>query len=173
MTEEKKSWKERQNIPDDAFIHLHDMSFDFEDYFDRYGTEKMDEEERKLFSARVMGLFCRDFFDSGGEPAAIQPWIANYLAKAMYEVLGGVPWKTVLRLPFDDCVYTEKGERGMEIYCDVEDGKRAGEAVTNMLAEKAKKFNISFETARGDYYKVKKIVEYGNDFPDGFLKKTP
>lgn len=101
MSEENKSWKERLNIPDDGLIHLHDMSFDFEDYFKRHGTEEMCDEEAEEFDARVMGIFCRDFFNSGGDPDAIQPWVIAYLAKAMFNVLGGVPWSQALPTPFD------------------------------------------------------------------------
>ena len=177
MSEEKKSWKERQNIPDDGLIYFHDMSFDFEDYFKRHDAKEMCDEEAEEYGARVMGLFCRDFFDSGGDPAAIQPCVANYLAKAMYEVLGGVPWSQALPTPFDEpgtqSMYTKKGERGMAIYCAVENGKSDGGGVTNLLAEQAKKYKLSFEAARGDYYKVKKSIEGGNGLPDGFLKKTP
>lgn len=177
MSEENNSCKDRQDIPDDGLIHLHDMSFDFEDYFDRYASEEMGEEERKEFGARVMGLFCLDFFNSGGDPAAIKPWVANYLAKAMYNVLGGVPWSQAIPTPFDapgtQSMYTEKGGRGMAIYGAVENGKSVKAGVTNLLAKQAEKFNISFETARGDYYKVKKSIENGSGLPDGFLKKNP
>lgn len=159
MSEEKKPWKERQNIPDDGLIHFHDMSFDFDDYFNRYESGTMCEEEKKDFGARVMGLFCRDSFDS----AKVEPWVANYLAKAMYNVLGGIPWSQALPTPLD-AVLSEKENRAIEIYSNVEEGRKALLGVTNLLGKQAEKYNVSFETARADYYRIKKNIK-GDDVP--------
>lgn len=174
MSEEKKSWKERQNLPDDdGLIHFHDMSFDFEDYFNRYESGTMCEEEKEEFSARVMGLFCRDSFDSG----TVKPWVANYIAEKLYEALGGVPWSDIMGLPWDErtSYLTPKGERAFETYAYVHNTQleQPDARITDLIAEAAKKLNVSFETARADYYAMKSGIGKKTGIPSRFLKETP
>lgn len=177
MKTDKAGWR-GQVFPDDGVINLHDLSFDFEDFFDRHGTDAMCEEEEKEFGSRVMGLFCKSFFEGKGDPAAIPPWVANYIAKAMFNVLGGVPWAQALPTPFDDPedqhMYTEKGRRATDIYCAVKNGIASGEGNSSeLLSKQAKVLNLSYESIRRDYYIVKKWIEGGGSRPEGFLKNYP
>jgi hypothetical protein len=170
-----KFTKQQLGIPDDGDVHLHDLTFDFEDYFDRHGTDAMDDEESKEFSARVMGLFCKDFWESGGNPAAIQPWVANYIAKAFYEVLGGVPFRDVLPTPMEpqESWLTAKGLRAMDVYSYSKGTKDDATTLSARHMELAEKHSLTYESIRGDYYKMKGVIEEGKPWPKGFLKTKP
>lgn len=153
--------KNRWGVPvGDGNIYLKDLDFDFEDYFNRYGTDAMSEEEKGDFSARVYGMFCRDFFKSGGNPAAIQPWVANFIAKKLFEALDGSPWNDIMRLPWDEPTphFTPKGKRAFDTYAHVHNTllKKPRANVTDLIAESAQNFSVSFESARADYYAMKK-----------------
>ena len=123
MTDSTNTWR-NQSLSSNGDIDLQDMKFDFEDYFKRHGTEAMSDEEAKEFGARVMGVFCRDFFNSDGDPSKVEPWVANYIAKAFYNVLGGIPWAQALPTPFDEAedqeIYTPKGRRALGFYCAIQ-----------------------------------------------------
>lgn len=170
-----KFTKKQLNIPDDGDIHLHDLTFDFEDYFDRHGTDKMDDEESKEFDCRVMGLFCKDFWESGGNPAAIQPWVANYLAEAFYNICGGVPLNQALQTPFEppSSMFTEKGRRAMDIYAHIQNNRSSGDTISGWLVEASKELNLSYEAVRGDYYAVRGVLKDKKPWPKGFLKIEP
>ena len=159
-----------ENSPE---IDLMDLTFDFEDYFDRYGTNRMSEDEKRDFSARVYGMFCRDFYNSGGNPAAIPQWVAGYIADKLYQVLGGVPWQDIMHLPWDEPTpwLTTKGERALEIYTGVEDALSVTPEAntTDLIYEQAKKHNVSYETARADYYTMKSSIKSKNGMPKKFL----
>lgn len=162
--------KEQLAIPEDGLIHLHDLTFDFKDYFARY--DELSEEEQNEFQCRVMGLFCKEFFESGGDPSAISPWVASYIANAFFQVLAGAPFNQVLPTPFEprESSYTPKGERAINTYCVVQNAKNDVEGVSDILRRLADHQNVSYETVRGDYYKVKNSVDAGKGFPDKFLK---
>lgn len=143
----------------DGFIHLHDCDFDFDNYFYRHAAGELSEEEEGDFSARVYGMFCRDFFKSHGDPAAIQPWVASYIAKKLHAALAGAPWNDIMGLPWDEPTprFTPKGQRAFDTYAHVHN-TRLGQPnanVTDLIAEAAQKFSVSFETARNDYYTMK------------------
>lgn len=127
--------KEQLDIPDDGLIHLHDLTFDFHDYFARYA--ELSDEEQDEYTCRVMGLFCKEFFESGGDPSAVSPWVASYIANAFYQVLGGVPFNQVLPTPFEprQDIYTAKGRRAMDVYCEIENALKDGEKVTVMFSK--------------------------------------
>lgn len=165
--------KERWGIPDDGLIHLHDLSFDFEDYFDRFHSGDMTDQERDEFSARVYGMFCRDFFTSGGDPGAVPRWVANYIAEKLFQVLGGVPWQDIMGMPWDEPTpyLTPKGQRALAIYADVENtlNSTPGANTTDVISEQAKKHNVSYETARADYYAMKKSLKEKTGIPKKFL----
>lgn len=168
--------KEQLNIPDDGLIHLHDLSFDFEDYFERYEKREMDEDEASEYNARVMGLFCKALWESGGDTRAIPPWVADHLAKKFYESLGGVPWGDLMGLPWDQKtpVFTKKGQRAFDIYAYIQNTLKSqpDANVTDLLAEAAKQLNISYETARADYYSMKNALSTDPaSMPENFLNK--
>lgn len=162
--------KEQLDIPDDGLIHLHDLTFDFHDYFARYA--ELSDEEQDEYTCRVMGLFCKEFFESGGDPSAVSPWVASYIANAFYQVLGGVPFNQVLPTPFEPRQdrYTAKGRRAMDVYCEMENAIRKGEKVTVMFAKIAARMNMSPQTISAAYYAAKKAIDAGDSLPDDFLK---
>lgn len=173
MSDEKP--KIKQDIPDDGLVHLHDMSFDFEDYFERHGTDRMSKEEEEEFSARVYGVFCRSVFQSGGDPSKISFWAANYVAEKLYQALGGVPWQDIMGLPWDEPTpwLTTKGQRALDIFAGIENTskQRPDANVTDLISEQAKKHSVSYETARADYYAIKKGIEQNNGIPHNFLNR--
>ena len=146
-------------VSDDGLVHFHDLDFDLEGYFDRYETEQLSEDEKAEFSARVYGLFCRDFFKSGGHPAAIEPWVASYVAKKLFQGLGGVPWNDLMGMPWDEPtpMMTKRGERAFSIYAGIRNSLHAypDAKVSDLLREAAQAHCVSYETDRRDYYAMK------------------
>jgi hypothetical protein len=161
-------------IPDDGLIHLHNLSFDFEEYFDR-GLEQMSEGEREEFKARIYGLFCRDVFLSGGDMRRVSFWAANYVAERLYQALGGVPWEDIMGLPWDEPTpfFTAKGQRAFEIYAAITNSlaQNPDANTTDLIAQQATKHCVSYETARADYYTWKKIRTGDEGVPKKFLNK--
>lgn len=162
---------------DDGLIHLNDLDFDFDDYFSRSAAGELTDGEREEYKARVIGLFCHSVFTSDGDMGKVPFWIANYLAEALHQVLGGVPWNKVLGTPFDpyQSDFTPQGDRAMAIYCNVENARRANpEAnITTFIAAEAALHNVSYETARGDYYAIRKGIQMRTGIPERFLKQIP
>lgn len=178
MTQSKKHvfTKEQLNIPDDGLIHLHDLSFDFEDYFERYDKREMDEDEASEYNARVMGLFCKALWESGGDTSAVPGWVAHHLAKKLYESLGGESWGDLMGLPWDPKtpLLTKKGQRAFDIYAYIQNTLKSqpDANVTDLLAEAAGQLNVSYETARADYYAMKNALSSDPaSMPDNFLNK--
>lgn len=159
-------------------IDLADMSFDFDDYFGRFRSGDMSEEEKEEFAARVIGVFCRGVFRSKGDPANIPFWAANYVAEQLYKVLGGLPWANAFHLPFwyppEHPFLSKQGERAMHIYAEVENARKTRDEfnVTSLLAEQAAKLCVSYETARADYYAIKKVIVMKQEWPIKFLKQN-
>ena len=153
---------------------LMDLSFDFEDYFERSLAGKLSEAEQFEFTARMIGMFCRDVYHGG--PGTVQPWVANSLADAMFKVLAGEPWDQALPMPWSPefSQYTKNGERAMSIHCHVENArqldKQAGTIALIHLA--AAHYGVGFPTAKSDYYRAKEFVDM-NSAPPGFLKEEP
>ena len=138
------------NHPD--MNELMDLSFDFEDYFERSLAGKLSEAEQLEFDARMIGMFCRDVHQGG--PGTVQPWVANALADAMFKVLAGEPWDQALPMPWSPELsrYTKNGKRAMSIYCHVENArdrdKQAGTIALIRIA--ADHYGVGFATASGD-----------------------
>lgn len=172
MDNEEKP-KSRWAVPDDGMVHLHDLSFDFENYFEQYDKGVLSNDERNDYNARVYGMFCRDFFDSGGDPSAVKPWVANYLAKKLYQVLGGVPWQDIMGMPWDEptAYLTARGKRAFDIYAGVENELNAEPLanVTDLISQQAQSYHVSYETARADYYAMKKGFKAKTGPPSKFL----
>ncbi|NEX63461.1 hypothetical protein [Noviherbaspirillum galbum] len=158
-------------------INLFDLSFNFEDYFERSKQGQLTEQEQSEFAARVMGQFCRDFYKNG-DPADVPYWIMNYLADQMFKALAGEPLQQVLPMPWEDqkasSPWTEKGERALKIYAAIQNELAANSKanVTDLIYQQAKENFISFETARLDYYAIKKGIN-GPGIPEKFLKRGP
>jgi hypothetical protein len=156
---------------DDGLIDLSDMSFDFEDYFERFHGGQMDAEEREEFDARVLGLFCQSFIKSGGDTSAIPRWVASYLTEQIYKVLAGGDFAEAFRMPEPwrqpEPFRTRAQERSLEIFCDIANTIKnsPNSKITNAIAEVAVKHNASYETARAAYY------EHVRKMPKDFLKR--
>lgn len=152
---------------------LGNLDFDFEDYFQRHGTESMSEVEAKDFQARIYGMYCRDFYKSGGDTSAIPKWVAAYVADRLFEGLQGRPWNDVMRLPWDKPTpwMTPKGERAFDIYAGVENSLNTIQDanITDLISEQASKHHVSYETARADYYAMKKAIKLKTGIPSKFL----
>lgn len=133
----------------------------------------MSKAEREDFQARIYGLFCRDVFQSGRDMRRVSFWAANYVAERLIQALAGAPWQDIMRLPWDEPTpyLTPKGERAMTIYCDIENALKENPDAnsTDLIYEQAKKHCVSYETARGDYYAMKKGIKWKTGIPPKFL----
>ncbi|MGE4238691.1 hypothetical protein [Hydrogenophaga sp.] len=159
----------------DGLIHLQDLEFDFEDYFSRF-PDNMSDDEKRDFSARVYGMFCRDFYKSGGDPAALKSWVVGYIADKIHQALGGVPWNDLMGLPWDEPkpMFTPKGQRAFDIYAGVKNENRDDPTanVTDLIAKQASLHHVSFETARSDFYAMKRAIEWKQGMPEKFLNRS-
>ncbi len=155
---------------------LHNLDYDFDDYFARYDAKSMSDDEQRDFQARIYGQFCSTFFKSGGDPNAIPKWVVAYVANRLFDSLQGCPWPDNMRLPWDKPTswLSPKGERAMAIYCNIENAKKAdlNANATSLIAAQASAYNVSYETARADYYAVKKSIDWKTGMPEKFLNKT-
>lgn len=160
---------------DDEEVNFHDLDFDFDAYFKAYfENSNKSAKDGEDFTLRVMGVFCKDFYRSGGDPSKLKPWVVNYLADAFFQVMGGVPWNRILPTPFDSYQsdYSTIGDRALSIYCEVENKHRSDPTtnITFLIAAAAKSRKKSYETARADYYAVREWVENKTPPPKNFLK---
>jgi hypothetical protein len=174
-----RAFRMTKGLPDEDLIQLEDLTFDFEDYFARHGTEAMSQEEAEEFQARIYGMFCRDVYasDTGGQMITVPAWTAVYIANKLIQALGGVEWEEIMGLPWDDTskyfYYNDTGLRALAIYSAVESQRNAEEkkGITSALAEQAGKHNVSYETARSDYYDMKKALTKKGPMPNKFLTR--
>lgn len=139
-------------------IFLEDLTYDFEDYFDKYFKKELSEEERNLFMSRVIGHFCRDFYKNGN-PADVPKWIMSFVADGLYKVLAGEEWAHEFPLPWttETPIRTRAEQLALDLFCYISNFKtdNPAEKTTDVIAGAAKKFNVSYETARAAYYKYK------------------
>lgn len=161
------------DIDDDNY--LADLDYNFEGYFERFHNNQVTDEERGDFSARVYGLFCRDFYKSGGDPAYIKPWVASYIADKLFQVLQGAPWSEIMGMPWDTGMadqFTPRGKRAFDIYAGVRNALNRNPTanVTDLINAQAVLQSVSYQTARGDYYALRNSIERGEGIPKKFLK---
>ena len=87
--------------------------------------------------------------------------------------LGGVPWGDLVDLPWDrkEPFLTKNGQRAFETYAHVHNTLLKNEKanITDLIAEAAKKFNVSYETARKDYYDMKNDFDRNGGIREKFL----
>lgn len=154
---------------------LHDLDFDFEDYFQRQAAKSLTDEEWKLRDARIYGYFCSVFFKSGGDPSKIPAWVVKDVAEKLLMGLEGAPWNDVMGLPWDvpTQTWSRIGERAFNIYEFVGNNleKDPKARVTDLIAEASRMHNVAYETARAGYYAIKGGLEPGGEFPENFLRK--
>ncbi|MDP1650388.1 MAG: hypothetical protein Q8M01_19605 [Rubrivivax sp.] len=159
-------------------IDLSDLAFDFEDYFERHRRGEMSDEEREEFDARVIGIFCRRMLMTANADGHWNEWenfAAYHLAKKLRMVIGGVPWRKSIRLPFEwgtyESDYSRTDQRAIEIFCAIRNSLQDNPdgAVTDLISTQAAEHCVSFETARADYYRVKLAFDNGVGFKP-FLK---
>lgn len=152
---------------------LHDLDFDFEGFFAR-DVSDLSEEEQAQWPGRIYAFFCSSFYKSGGDTSKIPKWVAAYVADRLFDGLQGAPWGDTMRLPWDKptSYLTPKGERAMDIYAQIENGRKDAPErnTTDLIAEAAQAHFVSFETARADYYAMKKGIQFRTGIPKKFLK---
>ena len=135
-------------------IDLSDMSFDFEDYFERFHSGDMSKEEKEEFDARILGLFCQSFIRSQGDPAAIPKWVASYMCEQIYKVLGGLQFADAFKMPEPwqqpAPIRSRAEQEALEIFCDVANALRSDSSlkITDAISDAARRRNASYEKAR-------------------------
>ncbi|MFK3739399.1 hypothetical protein [Massilia sp. TN1-12] len=163
-------------VPDDGLIHLHDLNFDFEGYFERY-PDNLEEGEDEEFQARIYGMFCRDVFTCGGDMERVSLWASNYVAERLYQALGGVPWQDIMGLPWDEPTpfFSPIGQRAAAIYAGVQNALKDDPNAnkTNLIAEHASKHNRGIAQGLKDYYAFKNAVDGVKEMPRNFIKNPP
>lgn len=160
--------RQPEDSADGELIRLSDLTFNFEDYFERSRTKELSEQEQGEWHARIIGLFCREIFDEKKPP----DWILNYIAEQFCWILDGKPWNHAFPLPWDAPDYSlgsRAEDDAMEIFIDVANLIRSepGIKITNAIRRIAETRNVSFEKARSAWYKR------ASSLPAGFLKKKP
>jgi hypothetical protein len=154
---------------------LHNLDYDFEGYFERHKKGELSESEKADFSARIYGMFCRDFYKSGGDVSKLSFMATAYIADRLYEALQGAPWQDIMRMPWDvpTPMFTPKGQRAFDIYAGVENERveRPEANVTDLIAKQASVHHVSFETARADYYAMRQAIKWKKGIPDKFLNR--
>lgn len=179
MTSDDRDFRISKGLPDDELIQLSDLEFDFEDYFRRYHTPEMTEDEGEEFSARIYGMFCRDVYaaEEVNGMITIPSWAATYIADKLMQALGGVEWEEIMGLPWDDTTkysyFNAIGSRAIAIWSAIEMQKNSEKKIstTTAIAEQAGKHNVSYECARGDYYEMRKAQAKQIPMPQRFLTK--
>ena len=146
-------------------IDYSDFRFDFDDYFRRFNEKQLSETEKEAFTARIIGMFCRDLV-AGNEPPR---WVQSYLVEQFSKVLMGEEWESAFPLPWTTAtpLRTRAESRSLDIFCDIANQlKESPDAkITNVIANAANSHNSSYETARAAYYKHVK------NLPKDFLKR--
>ena len=71
-----------------------------------------------------------------------------------------MPWNDIMGLPWDEPTphFTPKGKRAFDTYAHVHNTllSQPNANITDLIAEAAQSFSVSFESARNDYYTMKK-----------------
>lgn len=160
-------------------LGLADLTFDFEDYFERHQRGELSEAEAEEFDARVIGIFCRRMLTTASATGTWNDWenfAAYMLAKKLQWVIGGVEWRKQFHLPMEGLTresdFTRTGERAAEIFCAINNALKVDPSlkVVDLIAAQADRHCVSFESARADYYRAKMSVDAGAGFRP-FLKR--
>lgn len=131
--------------------------FDYTAFCERIRAGEASAKDHEEFTIRAMQMFCRAIY-CDEEP---EKWVQYYFADQFLKILHGSLWCDELPLPWvpQSQIRTRAEEQGLKIFCDVENAKRASpeKKITNLLNEAAKKYSVSYETARAGYYKGKHL----------------
>lgn len=137
---------------DPESANLADFSFDFDAYFARAEQRSLTQEEEDEYSARVIGLFCREVFLRKAPPS----WVLQHMADRLADVLDGVAWNDALPLPWLPAtpLRSRKSQRDMSIFCEIANALSADPKakVTRLIEEAADRHCVSYETARSAWY---------------------
>lgn len=158
----------------DDLIRLNDLEYDFEGYFKRHDEGTLSEQESDEFCARAIGWWVRDTYAGKSPPE----WIGLYIADQFYKILAGGNWADEFPLPWTEGSQTQwltpKGTRALEIYVGIQSAANDSPAsnVTDLIYEQAKKYSVSYETARADYYTMKKAIDSKSGMPEKFLNPS-
>lgn len=138
-------------------------SFDYAAFFERIGSGQASAKDHEEFTVRTMQMFCLQVWNDE-EP---DKWILNYFAGQFLNILNGADWCDELPLPWipQNQIWTRAEKQGLDIYCYIENTKRSNPnlKMNILLLEAAEKFKTSYETARDQYYKWRKIVQKQKD----------
>lgn len=152
---------------DEYIVNLIDLTFDFEDYFQRSANGTLTEEEQKEFNGRICGQFCRDFYKNGNA-SDVPNGIMKYMANQMFLVLAGEEWESAFPLPWTTPtpIRSRADEIALTIFCDIANLLRQDANIKTVKAIEvmADKHHVSFEKARAAWYNGKKWLD------DDFLK---
>lgn len=103
------------------------------------------------------------FMDSVYKGETPRYFVMYQLANSFYEVLQGGRWENAFPLPWTKFPLhlTEIENRDLEMYCEVENGLHADPTadVTKLIDATAKRWCVSFATARGAYYGWRKQLK--------------
>lgn len=127
-----------------------DIDARFKRVRDRAGTK----DDIELFDASILYRFMDRVYKN--EP--VEPWILSFLADAFMKVINGGDWEDEIVLPNHPQreIRTRREQRDLNIFCDVENLRRAGTAPTAAISNVAADYSVSYETARGAYYECRK-----------------
>lgn len=125
---------------------------DFDEYIQRIRTGKASPQEHSEFTLRIM----QHFADSVWAHKLPEQWVMDYLADRFERILHGGKWEREFPLPWipvpSDLSRAE--ERGLSMACEIENARRQQphEGVTEIIERVAAAWNVSYETARANYY---------------------
>jgi len=126
--------------------------FDYDGFFERARNRSLSASESEEFSARIMGVFCRDIFAERKPP----DWVLHFIANEFSNVLMGKPWVDAFPLPWTQRtpIGTRAEIQSLQIACDIAQIlKEDSEAkVTEAIGLVASKHCVSYETARAAWY---------------------
>lgn len=144
---------------EDGLIYLNDVSFDFDDYFDRARKEELTSEEFEVYDARVIGLYCRSVYRKEVPPT----WVMERIANEFFKVLAGGDWNDSFPLPWNPMSEapmfggSRATKKAFEMYgaiyrlLDADKELKVTEAIQRVADEN----HVSYETARAAWYKYK------------------
>lgn len=123
------------------------------------------DEDVGVHHARLINELMRQIREDGRIKTGMQDWLYAQL----HYVMKGEHWDDVFQLPGrrvhpDWSVYSPRDERANEILSSVVCLVASGETVTTAIARAAAERNVSFETARADYYAARARVRGGDGF---------
>ena len=148
---ELREWE--SGYPDYPDLTCDEAVRDMEAVLDRLDQGDYIEEGADLVTAAVLHRFCKLVFSR----SEVDQRTLEFLANRISVVLAGAHWDERFHLPGRELPATWHGmhpndQRDLHLYCEVENRRRSGGKVTEIMNEVAKTEAASFETVRAAYY---------------------